>query len=81
MSEKNPETKLKLIRTLGKGVFGVVFEMKKTKDQSAIAVKKSFRISNKLSKEFLILQSLWDSSNIIQLKGVYFSQTQQGKQV
>jgi hypothetical protein len=41
---------------LGKGVFGMVFEMKKTKNSNNFAVKKSFRVSNKLSKEFLILK-------------------------
>jgi len=65
MQIEQHETKLKLVKTLGKGAFGMVFHMKKTKSQNSLAVKKSFRISNRLSREFIILDQLKGCPHII----------------
>lgn len=62
----------------GAGAFGYVVEAYDKRSNRRVAIKKSHKVGNKLSREFTILESLRNCSNIIEMINFYYSVNDDG---
>ena len=68
-------------RIIGSGSFGYVFEAFDTISQQRVAIKRTTKAGEFVSREFEVLEKLRSCENCIQMLDIYYSKTEDGKKV
>lgn len=68
-------------RIIGSGSFGYVFEAFDTVSQRKVAIKRTTKAGEFVSREFEVLEKLRHCENCIQMLDIYYSKNDEGKRV
>lgn len=71
----------KLMKLIGKGTFGKVYYAIDMCTQEPVAIKRSPKWRNKVSREVDLLEKMQNSSNIIEVKSIFYTTTKKGYRV
>ncbi|SBT80691.1 protein kinase, putative [Plasmodium malariae] len=77
-NSKNVQPKYKLVKLIGKGTFGKVYYAIDLSTQEAVAIKRSPKWRNKVSREVHLLRKMRYSTNIINIKSIFYTFTEKG---
>ncbi|SBS92946.1 protein kinase, putative [Plasmodium malariae] len=77
-NSKNVQPKYKLEKLIGKGTFGKVYYAIDLSTQEAVAIKRSPKWRNKVSREVHLLRKMRYSTNIINIKSIFYTFTEKG---
>ncbi|VWU52387.1 protein kinase, putative [Hepatocystis sp. ex Piliocolobus tephrosceles] len=80
-SNKIKFPKYKLIKLIGKGTFGRVYYAIDLYTQESVAIKRSPKWRNKVSREVDLLEKMQNSSNIVEVKSIFYTTTKKGYRV
>ncbi|GAB68826.1 protein kinase domain containing protein [Plasmodium cynomolgi strain B] len=75
---RKEEHKYKLVKLIGKGTFGKVYYAIDLCTQEPVAIKRSPKWRNKVSREVDLLQKMQHSENIVNLKSIFYTTTEKG---
>ncbi|EUD68846.1 CMGC/GSK protein kinase [Plasmodium inui San Antonio 1] len=75
---RKEEPKYKLVKLIGKGTFGKVYYAIDLCTQEPVAIKRSPKWRNKVSREVDLLQKMQHSENIVNLKSIFYTTTEKG---
>ncbi|KMZ84249.1 hypothetical protein PVBG_00029 [Plasmodium vivax Brazil I] len=75
---RKEEPKYKLVKLIGKGTFGKVYYAIDLCTQEPVAIKRSPKWRNKVSREVDLLQKMRHSENIVNLKSIFYTTTEKG---
>lgn len=86
MSECNPTskckstyTKLEPQRVIGSGSFGYVFEAIDLESNTTVAVKRTQKAGEFVSREYEVLNRLKGCKNVVKMLEIYYSRSKDGK--
>lgn len=68
-----------IIRVVGSGSFGYVFEAFDKNLNRRVALKRIEKVGNQLSREYEILFDIKDCDHVIKILDFYYSKTENGK--
>ncbi|CRH02410.1 protein kinase, putative [Plasmodium relictum] len=77
-SIKKENPRYKLIKLIGKGTFGKVYSAVDLCTQEAVAIKRSPKWRNKVSREVDLLKKMNSSKNIVNIKSIFYTTTKKG---
>ncbi|SOS80275.1 protein kinase, putative [Plasmodium sp. gorilla clade G1] len=80
-STKIENPKYKLMKLIGKGTFGKVYSAIDMSTQEAVAIKRSPKWRNKVSREVDLLKKMNGSTNIVKIKSVFYTTTKKGYRI
>ena len=63
ISSLTPDPDFEFLSVLGSGSFGYVFEAKDRKTNTIVAIKRSLKVTNIVSREYEVLEMLKGSDN------------------
>ncbi|GAW83367.1 protein kinase [Plasmodium gonderi] len=72
------DPKYKLVKLIGKGTFGKVYYAIDLCTQEIVAIKRSPKWRNKVSREVDLLKKMKHSENIIKIKSIFYTTTEKG---
>ncbi|SCM26033.1 protein kinase, putative [Plasmodium chabaudi chabaudi] len=75
---KNEYPQYKLIKLIGKGTFGKVYYAIDLATQEPVAIKRSPKWRNKVSREVDLLKKMNYSKNIVNTKSIFYTTTEKG---
>ncbi|SBT82324.1 protein kinase, putative [Plasmodium ovale] len=76
--EKNEFPKYRLVKLIGKGTFGKVYYAIDLSTQEAVAIKRAPKWRNKVSREVDLLKKMKHSTNIVNIKSIFYTMTERG---
>jgi len=66
-------------RIIGSGSFGYVFEAYDKTHKQIVAVKRTTKAGEYVSREFEVLDKLKDCKNVVKMLDIYYSKNEEGK--
>jgi len=66
-------------RIIGSGSFGYVFEAYDKTHKQIVAVKRTTKAGEYVSREFEVLDKLKDCKNVVKMLDIYYSKNDEGK--
>jgi len=66
-------------RVIGSGSFGYVFEAYDNNTKQTVAVKRTTKAGQFVSREFEVLNKLKECRNVVQMLDIYYSRNEEGK--
>ena len=72
-------TKLEPIKVIGSGSFGYVFEAYDKESRQKVAVKRTQKAGEYVSREFEVLSKLKDCKHVVQMLDIYYSRSEDKK--
>jgi len=66
-------------RIIGSGSFGYVFEAYDKTHKQTVAVKRTTKAGEYVSREFEVLDKLKDCKNVVKMLDIYYSKNEEGK--
>ena len=78
MKKNSSELKYRVEKMIGNGCFGHVFEVTDVRNNKKVALKRMIKTSQKISREYEILQILHGCENVIQLEDFFYSLNYKG---
>ena len=75
ISKESSYTKLQPTRVIGSGSFGYVFEAFDKETKKKVAVKRTQKAGEFVSREFEVLDRLKDCDHVVKMLEIYYSQS------
>jgi len=75
----SPYTNLEPKRLIGSGSFGYVFEAYDRDSKQTVAVKRTQKAGEYVSREFEVLDKLKECKNVVRMLDIYYSRSDDGK--
>lgn len=72
-------TKLEPKRIIGSGSFGYVFEAFDKESNQVVAVKRTQKAGEYVSREYEVLNRLRECKNVVKMLDIYYSRSEDGK--
>jgi serine/threonine protein kinase len=72
-------TKLEPKKVIGSGSFGYVFEALDLESGEVVAVKRTQKAGEYVSREYEVLNKLKDCKNVVRMLEIYYSRSKEGK--
>ena len=73
-NSKSQETPhYQVLRVIGNGAFGVVLEALDTKHNRKVAIKRTLKMGQRVSREYEVLKRLQGCPNVVQLLDFFYS--------
>ena len=65
-----------MLKVIGNGAFGVVLEALDTKNNRKVAIKRTLKMGQRVSREYEVLKRLQGCPNVVQLLDFFYSYDQ-----
>lgn len=78
-SKTSTYTRLTPLRVIGSGSFGYVFEAKDEESGQKVAVKRTQKAGEYVSREYEVLNKLKACNNVVRMLEIYYSRSKDGK--
>jgi len=75
----SPYTHLEPKRIIGSGSFGYVFQAYDKDSKQTVAVKRTQKAGEYVSREYEVLNKLRDCANVVKMLDIYYSTSEDGK--
>ena len=72
-------TRLEPKKVIGSGSFGYVFEALDQESNEIVAVKRTQKAGEYVSREYEVLNKLKDCKNVVRMLEIYYSRSKEGK--
>mmetsp|Transcript_8409 Transcript_8409/g.12803 ORF Transcript_8409/g.12803 Transcript_8409/m.12803 type:complete len:88 (+) Transcript_8409:32-295(+) len=72
-------TRLQPIKVIGSGSFGYVFEAYDEESKERVAVKRTQKAGEYVSREYEVLNKLKGCKNVVRMLEIYYSRSNDGK--
>lgn len=81
IEKRNEKPNYKIINLIGRGTFGKVYLAVDLSTQEAVAIKRSPKWTNKVSREVDVLKKMKHSNNVVKLKSIFYTTTNKGYRI